>query len=332
MSYDGDDDPYSGGSSYYDGESEDYYGLGNDDELNGDIYAGTTIASSQSQLSDMMSQETAYDQQSVDAYTIASHATSQGSKKSILICPNCGGADFHEASTDGLGDAVNMICSQCFTQTQGEVGASQTDFDTAKKMAQRIGGRIKATSRRKREESKQHLVGDELPSAELCLEGFQHLLIGFAESGAKLCSTLVCNTRNESYRQGSQKEFENIVVKTCGKLWFSWLRQWHKAAGYYSNLYPDCRISIRDAFLTSSVKDMLNKHMERQINLHVNNSTIDECNTNDNDLGAPCKSDDLIENDESRPHVLYNVNESTDHDESCPDVSFILYYIYEICS
>ena len=302
MNYD-DDDPYSS-ESYYGAESEDYYGIHNGysvedefDMMSGDIYSGTTLASSQSQISNLLSQGDAYDQQSTDGYTVASTAASQGSKRAVMVCPTCGGTYFHEASSDGLGDAVNIICSQCFTQTQAEVGASETDFDTAAKMASRSRGRIKVSSRVKREKSGSYL-GVEIPSAEVCLQGFQHLLIGFAKIGAKLSSTVICNNSVEDFSEGSQKEFETLVIETCGKFYFGWLRQWHKAATYYSNIYPECRLSIREAFLNSSVAHALLRSVENQINDELENSSNHDGDINHKSCQS-FKADDDVENDDN---------------------------------
>ena len=183
MNYDYNNDPY-GGYEYYDGSD-----MGQDQDAfvhgeGGDIYAGTSINRSQSQsqglhLSDF-SQGDAYSCGDYD--TIANSQVSglsQGSKRSIMVCHNCGGTDFQNSEDHGTGsdaEGVNLICSTCFTQVQAEIGASQTDEDAVMKLAARSGGRFKRqkTGVKDRDSKIIHL-GEPLPSTEACLKAFQEV-------------------------------------------------------------------------------------------------------------------------------------------------------------
>lgn len=181
-----------------------------------------------------------------------------------MVCLNCGGTDFHVAGEGGgnLVESVDLICSNCFTQSQKY--DSHNDEDEVMKLAAktRFGGYIGSEqSARKRKRKKIILkeYGVTLPGLEACLEAFQAVLKAAAKIAVKLAG--ISN--------------EDAVVDMCGKLWIGFLRSWVKSANHYGKLYPEVNFCMRDMFLPSNVKYLMRLHSGRRLKQENDTDAVD---------------------------------------------------------
>jgi len=214
-------------------------------------------------------------------------------------CPSCGGTDFDTDEGSEL-----LICTQCYTQIKAHSGASQNELEmflslTAKTKSgrmkvKRVPKKLRTNGEKVIDEEAKYKNRVDLPSVELCLEAFQFILVRLCEImveeedllGSDVGATSAVDV-NDLCKGGdddaiarrlgnlefSKKRLSQIVVKTCGNIWMTYLREWHNAANYYSAKFSNLRISMLDHFLDFWAALLLRRRigMECEVSLQTDN-------------------------------------------------------------
>jgi hypothetical protein len=163
-------------------------------------------------------------------------------------CDNCGGDDSYMDSNTG-----GLCCTQCFTQSQSTIAASQVDMEmdeTLGLMARtRQGAAIRqfqkktdGPGRRKRKPLSDYDRTRRLPQVQDCIRGMQRII--------KECSSIISDLAGADDKEQ--------VFTNCKTIWNSYLQSWHDGAEQYGVLYPEVRFSFRDCFLDGA---MINRVM-----------------------------------------------------------------------
>jgi hypothetical protein len=157
-------------------------------------------------------------------------------------CENCGGDDSYMDSNTG-----GLCCTQCFTQSQTTVAASQVDMEmdeTLGLMARnRKGAAISrhqkknGPGRRKRRPLSDYDRTKMLPQVQECIRGIQRVL--------KECSPIISELAGADDKEA--------VFQTCKTIWNAYLQSWYDGAQYYGAIYPEIRFCFRDNFLEGTM-------------------------------------------------------------------------------
>ena len=180
-------------------------------------------------------------------------------------CENCGGNDsYMDTNTGGL------CCTECFTQSQTTVAASQMDMDmdeTLGLMARTRQGAAIGRYRRKtglsriqRKPLADYDRSTRLPQVQECIRGIQRVL--------KECSPII-----SALAGADDKE---AVFSTCKTIWNTYLQSWHDGAEYYGAIYPEIRFSFRDCFLENIIQQKVIKTLSYKAADHVKQVLAEE--------------------------------------------------------
>ena len=167
-------------------------------------------------------------------------------------CENCGGIESYLDETTG-----NLICTQCFTQSQNIIDESQMEMDLQEALD--LAGRTRKGNlfqrrtvdperRAGRKASKPLEDYDQsksLPNVEHCIRGMQRVLRETCRISCNLASV----------------QDQKRVLESVKSMWMAYLKAWYEAAEYFGSRYPEIRFSFRDYFLTIGYRTNLMQNL-----------------------------------------------------------------------
>jgi hypothetical protein len=169
-----------------------------------------------------------------------------------FMCDNCNGTESYMDETTGV-----LTCTECFTQSQTIVAASQMEMDVEDalglagrsrggQLIERVGTRNKSGRGpgRPGKTFEECDKSEKLPDTLQCIQGIQRIL--------KVSTKIVCNL------MGGKNNYASVLT-TVKAMWQAYLLSWQEGADYYSPLYPEVRFSFRDQFLNNFQKSHLAK-------------------------------------------------------------------------
>jgi len=167
-------------------------------------------------------------------------------------CATCGSSRFYrDTETD------NLICSDCYTQSQTLSQRETVDLEDVFANAKSSHLRRSNLSRRSASRDEDLDNSRPLPALHTCLHACQLILKIMAEKSYILAHV---HTQPSKAFQKDQEAFLNVV----GDIWFRYLNAWKHAAEHYSQIFPEQRFSFRDFFLSKTLRGMVVKHLSAQ--------------------------------------------------------------------
>ena len=164
-------------------------------------------------------------------------------------CTICGSTRFYRDDND------NLVCSDCYTQSQTLSQRETADLEDVFSNAKR------GTLRRSRHLVRRNASRDEdldnsqpLPDLDTCLFASQLILKIMAEKAFILAHV---SAPTDSCFEKEKRTFLHIV----GDIWFRYLKAWQLGAEHYLQIYPELRFSMRDFFLNRMLRGMVVKHL-----------------------------------------------------------------------
>lgn len=182
----------------------------------------------------------------------------KSSENDNFVCETCGATEAYE---DGA--AGNLICANCFTQSQNVAYSQETvmDFEDIMGVAarNRAGGikqkKNSAMSGPRKKRARQPLeeldTSKPLPDLKVCILAFQSVLKGSVKSIGEIL-------RLEADDLAS-------VMDTVGSIWSGYVRAWRDGAEKYGAMYPDLRFSMRDMFLNMAYLSRLGRVLSYRV-------------------------------------------------------------------
>jgi len=173
--------------------------------------------------------------------------TMSDSESSSVVCENCGSSNFYrDAATDSL------ICNVCHTQSQSHSQRESCEIEENIKLAAKGKNGTLMDARRPGSSQRMHRYipneeldnSSKLPDLVTCCHGFQQVLMMASERAAVLSKVSMDETG----------ETKRAMVNIAGDIWFKYLQAWKKGAEWYGRMYPELRISLRDAFLDDTTR------------------------------------------------------------------------------
>lgn len=201
-----------------------------------------------------------------------------------FACDNCGGTTSYMDETTG-----GLTCTECFTQSQNIVAASQMEMDIEDALGlagRNRGGQLMGRAGNRGGGGKRGRPGKtfaeydtsvKLPDTLECIEGIQRIL--------RESTKIICDIAGSS-----KQDFPN-VLDTVKAMWQAYLVSWKEGAEYYSPRYPEIRFSFRDQFLSgfqrSNVSKTLSykaaKKLKEQITKEENDKFDEDHHSNSDD-------------------------------------------------
>ena len=247
-------------------------------------------------------------------------------------CLNCGGNEAYEE--DG-----NLICSQCYTQSQSQIAATQEEFDVidVAELAGRtanagfVAARAAPGGSGGGKKKRQPLSLEAMNTAHAlvdttdCILGFQTILMETTRISYQLATSSTAAGDGDSTKQ-KQQHFK-IILKSMHKIWSSYLKSWYDGAEYFGRLYPEIRFCFRDQFLDAFTKSKVlrslvyweTQTLRDQIQRELDEETSDSSSEEDDDDDS--NNDD---NDPSKLPGFVNIKNSNNSDDGDDDHNSVL--------
>jgi hypothetical protein len=221
-----------------------------------------------------------------------------------FVCDNCGSThSYLDAATGGL------CCTECFTQSQTQIDASQQEIEMDEAMglaARSRGGQIiyrgRSDGRNRTGKAREKAPLENLdktvsiPDLSKCLRGFQRVL--------KESCDIICDLVGIIDDADAASVLENVKV-----MWTAYLRSWSDGAEYYGALYPEIRFVLRDSFLSLTVKKRILSTLAHQAAERVKEDLNER-------KAAQQREDDMRDDDD----ISIYGNEDDDEKASRPDI------------
>eukprot|EP00980_Cylindrotheca_fusiformis_P012745 scaffold3118_cov64-Cylindrotheca_fusiformis.AAC.3 len=255
--------------------------------------------------------------------TTTNNTTTQNKSKNnnaekSFVCDSCGGTQSYMDETTG-----NLTCTECFTQSQTIVAASQMEMDMEDAMGlagRSRGGQLmgrpgsnnknrSSTNKRRGRSLKEHDTSERLPDTLECIGAMQRVL---QESTRILCEIA-----------GSKKSFTDVFT-TVKAMWEAYLRSWKDGADYYAPLYPEVRFHFRDHFLTYFQRTILSKTLSYMAAKRLKDEVAQEEKVKFEEEEEDEGSDSDDYNDNDLREVLVpdkKVRQEDDDDSKCSELS-----------